>query len=89
MRYRIHEPLDNYEGAKTGRRYTCTRDALFDAPEGEFKDLPRSAYSRAPVPAGGSPGEGEGGAPQTQGAPAALEDDEDDSTSDDASSSST
>ena len=89
MRYRIHEPLDNYEGAKTGRRYTCTRDAFFDAPEGEFKDLPRSAYSRAPVPAGGDPGEGEGGGSREQSAPPTTEDDDDDSTSDDASSSST
>jgi len=45
-RYRIHVPLQDHEGAKTDRTYTCTRGATFRAPVGEFKDLKRSEYSR-------------------------------------------
>jgi hypothetical protein len=45
--YRIHVPLQDFEGAKTGKTYTCTRDATYRAPEGEFKDLaPGAEYSR-------------------------------------------
>ena len=46
-RYRIHIPLQDFEGAKSERTYTCTRGAAFEAPEGEFKTLtPGSEYSR-------------------------------------------
>lgn len=45
--YRIHVPLQDFEGAKSGRAHTCTRETLIEAPEGEFKELPRGAYSRA------------------------------------------
>jgi hypothetical protein len=45
-RYRIHVPLQNIEGAKTDRTYTCTRGATFQAPVGEFKELNQGDYSR-------------------------------------------
>lgn len=45
-RYRIHVPLQDYEGAKTGDTYTCTRGASFRAPVGEFKHLNQGDYSR-------------------------------------------
>ncbi|MBE2186740.1 MAG: hypothetical protein IAE99_08220 [Rhodothermales bacterium] len=45
MLYRIHVPLDNHKGAKSGRLYTCSPEALVSAPEGEFKGLPARAYS--------------------------------------------
>jgi len=45
-RYRIHVPLQDFEGVKTDRTYTCTRGATFWAPEGEFKELGRTEYSR-------------------------------------------
>ena len=46
-RYRIHIPLQDFEGVKSGRTYTCSRGATFEAPEGEFKALtPGSDYSR-------------------------------------------
>lgn len=45
-RYRIHIPLQDHEGAKSDRTYTCTRGATFWAPEGEFKALSRADYSR-------------------------------------------
>ena len=38
-RYRIHTYLDGFEGAKSGRIYRCTRGAIYDAPEGEFKEM--------------------------------------------------
>jgi hypothetical protein len=45
-RYRIHVPLQDFEGAKTDRTYTCTRGATFRAPVGEFKELAQGDYSR-------------------------------------------
>lgn len=45
-RYKIHISLQDHEGAKTDRTYTCTRETIFEAPEGEFKDLKRGQYSR-------------------------------------------
>lgn len=44
-RYRIHTSLQDFEGAKSGRFYTCTTGAIYTAPEGDFKELPRGAYS--------------------------------------------
>ncbi len=38
-RYQIHIPLWRFAGAKTGRVYNCTRAAIYNAPEGEFKQL--------------------------------------------------
>jgi len=50
-RYRIHIPLQDFDGAKSGRTYTCSRGATFQAPEGEFKALtPGSEYSRIDAP---------------------------------------
>jgi len=51
-RYRIHVPLQDFEGAKTGRTYTCTRGATFTAPVGEFKELNQGDYSRIDSSAG-------------------------------------
>jgi len=51
-RYRIHVPLQDFEGAKTDRTYTCTRGATFTAPVGEFKELNQGDYSRIDSPAG-------------------------------------
>jgi hypothetical protein len=45
-RYRIDTYLQDFEGAKTDRTYTCTPGALFEAPEGEFKALSQADYSR-------------------------------------------
>lgn len=45
-RYRIHIPLQDHQGAKSDRTYTCTRGATFWAPVGEFKDLAQGDYSR-------------------------------------------
>jgi hypothetical protein len=53
-RYRIHIPLQDFEGAKTGKTYTCTRGATFKSPEGEFKELtPGTEYSRIDRQSGG------------------------------------
>lgn len=46
VRYRIHVPLQDFEGAKSEKTYTCTRGARFWAPEGEFKALSQTDYSR-------------------------------------------
>ena len=43
--YQIHVPLDGYEGAKTGKEYHATREAVIEAPEGEFKNLGSDEYS--------------------------------------------
>jgi len=45
-RYRIYVPLQDFEGAKSERTYTCTRGATFTAPVGEFKELNQGDYSR-------------------------------------------
>jgi hypothetical protein len=68
-RYRIHIPLQDFEGAKTERTYTCTREATFEAPQGEFKTLtPGIEYSR--IDAGGAkPKEKENEEEQSQGKP--------------------
>lgn len=68
-RYRIHVPLQDFEGAKSGDTYTCSRGATFEAPEGEFKALtPGSEYSR--IDAGGArPKEKENEEEQSQGKP--------------------
>ena len=51
-RYKINIPLSGHTGAKTGRTYTCTRGAIYTAPEGEFKDLAAGHhYSRLDPPA--------------------------------------
>jgi len=57
-RYRIHVPLQGFDGAKSGRTYTCSRGATFEAPEGDFKALKAgSEYSRIDdgIEAGGEP----------------------------------
>ena len=45
--YRLHIPLDDHEGQKSGQTRSCTRGARIEAPEGEFGDLvPGRDYSR-------------------------------------------
>jgi hypothetical protein len=51
-RYRIHRSLQDFEGAKSGRLYTCTRGAIYEAPQGEFKALGSGAYSLLPTGGG-------------------------------------
>ena len=53
MHYRIHIPLNGYKGAKTDKVYHATREALIDAPEGEFKNLPGGSYSVHKAPKSG------------------------------------
>lgn len=42
--YRIHVPLWRFEG-KSGRRYSCTAGAVYEAPVAEFKALKKGDYS--------------------------------------------
>lgn len=51
-RYQIHTSLQDFEGAKSGRLYTCTRGAIYEAPQGEFKTLSSGAYSLLPTGGG-------------------------------------
>lgn len=45
--YRIHVPLDDHVGQKTGRVRSCTKGARIEAPAGEFSDLrPGADYNR-------------------------------------------
>ena len=88
-RYRIHTSLQDFEGAKSGRVYTCTREAIYTAPQGEFKELGRQAYSLlGDAPSAEGPGEGadesEGEEEPADDGPATT----DSSDNDDASSSS-
>jgi hypothetical protein len=91
-RYRIHTALQDFEGTKSGRVYTCTREATYIAPQGEFKELGREAYSLlGEAPSAESPGEG-AGADESAGAEKPADDGPattDSSDNDDASSSPT
>jgi len=49
--YRLHIPLDDHEGEKSGQTRSCTSGARIEAPAGEFSDLqPGRDYSRLDDP---------------------------------------